>query len=154
VAVGNRALFEDLQIDLAPLASRADALARDGQTVALVAADGRAIGLVGVAAIAIFVMSGATPAALGLLADVSEGFEEDRSAIMGLYSVFLGVGQVIGAIVGGIAATWKGIDGLVVATAGLLVVGIVALLNLRNQEGAVLVGELEAGRGSRQAASM
>jgi Cu+-exporting ATPase len=48
VAVGNRALFEELQIDVAPLASRAEELARDGQTVALVAADGRAIGLVGV----------------------------------------------------------------------------------------------------------
>ncbi len=70
--------------------------------------------------IALFVLSGATPAALGLLADVSEGFEEDRSAIMGLYSVFLGVGQVIGAAIGGVAASWKGIDGLLVATGGLL----------------------------------
>ena len=96
------------------------------------------VALGGVAVVGLFVMSGATPAALGLLADVSEGFEEDRSAIMGLYSVFLGVGQVIGAIVGGLAATWKGIDGLVVATAALLVVGSVALLNLRNHEGAIL----------------
>jgi MFS family permease len=87
-----------------------------------------------IAVVALFVMSGATPAALGLLADVSEGFEQDRSAIMGLYSVFLGVGQVIGAILGGIAATWKGIDGLIVATVGLLVVGIGALLNLRAHE--------------------
>ncbi len=92
-------------------------------------------GLVAVAIGALFVMSGATPAALGLLADVSEGFEADRSAIMGLYSVFLGVGQVIGAVVGGIAASWKGIDGLIVATVGLLVVGTAALLNLRAQEG-------------------
>ena len=96
------------------------------------------IALGAVAVVGLFVMSGATPAALGLLADVSEGFEEDRSAIMGLYSVFLGVGQVIGAIVGGLAATWKGIDGLVVATAGLLVVGSVALLNLRSHERAIL----------------
>jgi MFS family permease len=96
------------------------------------------LALVGVAVVAIFFMSGATPAALGLLADVSEGFEEDRSAIMGLYSVFLGLGQVIGAVVGGIAATWKGIDGLVVATGCLLVVGLVALLNLRAQEGELL----------------
>jgi predicted MFS family arabinose efflux permease len=86
----------------------------------------------------LFVMSGATPAALGLLADVSEGFEEDRSAIMGLYSVFLGIGQVLGAILGGLAASWKGIDGLIVATAGLLVIGIIALLNLRRHEGAVV----------------
>jgi MFS family permease len=96
------------------------------------------LGLGGVGVVALFVMSGATPAALGLLADVSEGFEEDRSAIMGLYSVFLGLGQVLGALVGGLASTWNGIDGLIVATAALLVVGVGALVNLRNHEGAIL----------------
>jgi predicted MFS family arabinose efflux permease len=89
---------------------------------------------------ALFMLSGATPAALGLLADVSEGFHEDRSAIMGLYSVFLGLGQVLGALVGGIAASWKGIDGLIVATGVLLAIGMVALLNLRAQEAAGLLG--------------
>ena len=93
-----------------------------------------------VAVVALFVMSGATPAALGLLADVSEGFEEDRSALMGLYSVFLGLGQVIAAVIGGIAASWKGIDGLVVATVGLLAVGTAALLNLRKNESGMLDG--------------
>jgi predicted MFS family arabinose efflux permease len=58
---------------------------------------------------------------------------------MGLYSVFLGIGQVLGAILGGLAASWKGIDGLIVATAGLLVIGIIALLNLRHHEGAVVL---------------
>jgi predicted MFS family arabinose efflux permease len=53
---------------------------------------------------------------------------------MGLYSVFLGLGQVIGAVLGGIAATWRGIDGLVVATAVLLAIGIAALLRLRSDE--------------------
>jgi predicted MFS family arabinose efflux permease len=66
---------------------------------------------------------------------------------MGLYSVFLGIGQVIGAIVGGIAASWKGIDGLVVATVGLLVIGMAALLNLRAQEGQFVVAAL-SGQGS------
>jgi MFS family permease len=93
-----------------------------------------------VAVVALFLMSGATPAALGLLADVSEGFEDDRSALMGLYSVFLGLGQVMGAVIGGVAASWKGIDGLVVATVGLLAVGIAALLNLRGHEAEMLDG--------------
>ena len=105
---------------------------------------GMLAGLGAVALVSLFVMSGATPAALGLLADVSEGFEEDRSAIMGLYSVFLGIGQVLGAILGGLAASWKGIDGLIVATVGLLVIGIIALVNLRGHEGTVVPGVVSA----------
>jgi len=103
------------------------------------------IALIGVAVGALFVMSGATPAALGLLADVSEGFEEDRSAIMGLYSVFLGLGQVLGAVLGGIFATWRGIDGLLMATAILLVIGLAALMNLRRHDVPGLRGDAKNG---------
>jgi MFS family permease len=97
------------------------------------------VALIVVGVVALFVMSGATPAALGLLADVSEGFEEDRSAIMGLYSVFLGLGQVLGAVLGGLFASWRGIDGLLVATAILLAVGIATLVNLRRNDVAGLL---------------
>ena len=48
------------------------------------------------AAVGLFVLAGATPAALGLLADISERFPADRGAIMGLYSVFLAIGQIAG----------------------------------------------------------
>ena len=37
----------------------------------------------------------------GLLADISERFPSDRGAIMGLYGVFLAVGQITGALIGG-----------------------------------------------------
>ncbi len=79
----------------------------------------------------LFVLAGATPAALGLLADISESFPADRGAIMGLYSVFLAVGQIIGALLGGEAATLRGIDGLFVATLILLAVALVPLFHLR-----------------------
>lgn len=90
-------------------------------------------GLIG-AGLGLFVLAGATPAALGLLADISERFPADRGAIMGLYSVFLAVGQIIGALIGGVAADLRGIDGMLLATAGLLVVALLPLSRLREQE--------------------
>jgi Cu+-exporting ATPase len=49
VALGNLKLFEELDIGAGELAAHADALRGDGQTVMLVAIDGRAAGLLGVA---------------------------------------------------------------------------------------------------------
>ncbi len=89
---------------------------------------------VAAAGFGLFVLAGATPAALGLLADVSERFPADRGAIMGLYSVFLAIGQIIGSIIGGFAAEWRGIDGMLIATLVLLIVAILPLSRLRAQE--------------------
>ncbi|HSO28847.1 MAG TPA: MFS transporter [Candidatus Sulfomarinibacteraceae bacterium] len=94
--------------------------------------------IVGVAALVfaagLFVLAGATPAAVGLLADVSERFPGDRGAIMGLYSVFLAVGQIGGSLIGGIVADLRGMDGLLLATGALLVVALVPLSRLRGME--------------------
>ena len=49
VAVGNAELFHDVSVDPAPLRDQAEALRKEGQTVMLVAVDGKAAGLVGVA---------------------------------------------------------------------------------------------------------
>jgi Cu+-exporting ATPase len=49
VALGNVRLFDDLSIDAGPLRERAEALRREGQTAMLVAVDGRAAGILGVA---------------------------------------------------------------------------------------------------------
>ncbi len=87
-----------------------------------------------VAAIGLFVLAGATPAALGLLADMSERFPSDRGAIMGLYSVFLALGQITGSLIGGVAADWRGIDGMFIATLILLGIAVVPLAQLRTQE--------------------
>ena len=85
-------------------------------------------------AIGLFVLAGATPAALGLLADVSEAFPNDRGAIMGLYSVFLALGQIAGSLIGGAAAQARGIDGLLIATLVLLGIALVPLGRLRTYE--------------------
>jgi Cu+-exporting ATPase len=49
IAVGNAELFSDLSIDPGPLLDRAEELRKQGQTVMLVAVDGKAAGIVGVA---------------------------------------------------------------------------------------------------------
>jgi MFS family permease len=89
----------------------------------------------------LFTLAGATPAALGLLADISERFPTDRGAIMGLYSVFLAIGQIVGALIGGVAADWRGIDGMLLATLLLLGVALVPLRRLRRQEHEIDAGE-------------
>ena len=110
--------------------------------VAAVAVINHSLGLSPVVAVAaavvvvagLFVLAGATPAALGMLADISEAFPADRGAIMGLYSVFLALGQIIGSILGGIAAEWRGIDGILIATMLALVIALVPLGRLRTVE--------------------
>jgi MFS family permease len=92
------------------------------------------VGLVALATAGLFVLAGATPAALGMLADISETHPADRGAIMGLYSVFLGLGQIIGSVVSGAAADWLGVDGLLLASIGLLVVALLPLAALRSSE--------------------
>jgi DHA1 family multidrug resistance protein-like MFS transporter len=87
-----------------------------------------------VAAFGLFVLAGATPAALGLLADMSERFPSDRGAIMGLYSVFLAIGQITGSLLGGIAADLRGIDGMLLGTALMLGVALIPLARLARDE--------------------
>ena len=87
-----------------------------------------------VGAAGLFVLAGATPAALGMLADISEEHPDDRGAVMGLYSVFLALGQITGSLVGGGAAEWLGVDGLLLASAGMLAVALVPLRSLQSSE--------------------
>ncbi|HYN68983.1 MAG TPA: MFS transporter, partial [Candidatus Eisenbacteria bacterium] len=74
------------------------------------------------------------PAAIGLLADVTEAYPDDRGAIMGLYSVFLGLGQIIGSLIAGFAANAFGLDGVLVASLVLLGIAVVPLGSLRRYE--------------------
>jgi MFS family permease len=84
--------------------------------------------------ISVVVLSAFTPAALTYLADVTESKTEDRGSIMGLYSVFLGVGQLIGTTSGGLFAGWAGVDGLILLSGIFGVITAFTLLALRKQE--------------------
>jgi MFS family permease len=77
--------------------------------------------------IGVILLSGFTPAALTYLADVTESYAQDRGSIMGLYSVFLGVGQLLGATTGGYFAERKGIDGLLLLS---VIFGAITVLSL------------------------
>ncbi len=92
--------------------------------------------LIGLPAIAggLFVLAGATPAALGLLADISEAYPDDRGAIMGLYSVFLAIGQIAGSLIGGVASDAFSFDGILLATLVLMAVAMIPLFRLRSFE--------------------
>ncbi len=84
--------------------------------------------------ISVVTLSAFTPAALIYLADVTESKTQDRGSIMGLYSVFLGVGQLIGTVTGGLFAGWAGIDGLVLLSSILGLITLWTLIILRKQE--------------------
>jgi len=79
----------------------------------------------------VVLLSGFTPAALTYLADVTESYAEDRGSIMGLYSVFLGVGQLLGAMTGGYFAEQHGIDGLLWLSGVFGIITLMSLLLLR-----------------------
>jgi MFS family permease len=85
-------------------------------------------------AVGLFVLAGATPAAIGLLADMTEAYPDDRGAIMGLYSVFLGIGQIVGNLIGGVAGDVRGLDGIFAASFVLLTIALVPLARLRRYE--------------------
>jgi len=84
--------------------------------------------------VSIMVQSGFTPAALAHLADITETRTSDRGAIMGLYSVFLGLGQFLGTSIGGIFVDWRGADGMVLITGLFGVLAAVLILRLRKAE--------------------
>ncbi len=84
--------------------------------------------------VGVFAESSFAPAALAYLADVSEDAAGDRGLLMGLYSVFLGLGQLLGNGLGGVFAQFRGFDGLIYLTALLAFVALISLLMLFRKE--------------------
>jgi MFS family permease len=74
-----------------------------------------------------FLEAGFTPAALTHLSDISAEFRENRGLIMGVYSVVVGAGYLLGNVLGGVFAEWLLFDGLAILTIGLAVVALVSI---------------------------
>ena len=90
--------------------------------------------LVGLVAIGIFVESGFTPAALAYLAEIAEERAEDRGSVMGVYSVLLSVGQLLGGALAAPFAERMGINGLILLTGLLCLVALFTVMLLGQSE--------------------
>jgi MFS family permease len=82
----------------------------------------------------VFAETSFAPAALAYLADLSEEVARDRGLLMGLYSVFLGLGQLLGNGLGGFFAHLWGFDGLIYLTILLTSIALICLLILFRHE--------------------
>jgi len=90
--------------------------------------------LLGLVILGVFLESGFTPAALTYLAEIAEEQAEDRGSVMGMYSVLLSVGQLVGAGVAGPFAAAAGFNGLIVLTGLLTTIALCTVLLLGGAE--------------------
>jgi MFS family permease len=84
--------------------------------------------------IGVFVESGFTPAALAYLAEIAEEHAEDRGSVMGVYSVLLSIGQLLGGALAAPFAEHLGINGLILLSAILCLVALITVLMLGQAE--------------------
>ncbi len=86
--------------------------------------------------VGVLLLSGFTPAALTQLGALSETLPGKRGAVMGLYSVVLGIGQLLGACIGGMFVDLDGFYGLMIFSLllGLLSLGSVLYMRAHGQD--------------------
>jgi MFS family permease len=86
-----------------------------------------------IAIILVMVEAGFTPAAFAHLAELTVPVDASRGAALGLYSVLLGAGQLVGNLLGGLfSARWQ-MDGVLGLTAILAVVSLVGAMRMGTQ---------------------
>ena len=79
----------------------------------------------------VLLLSGFTPASLTHLATISELLPGKRGAVMGLYSVVMGIGQLIGASLGGLYVDLGGFYGLMGFSVALGLISLGSVLYIR-----------------------
>ena len=82
----------------------------------------------------VFILSGFTPAALAYLAEIAEERAEDRGSVMGVYSVLLSIGQLLGGALAAPFAERMGINGLILLTGLLCLVALFTVMLLGQSE--------------------
>ncbi len=82
--------------------------------------------------IGVVMQSGFTPASLTHLASISETLPGKRGAVMGLYSVLLGVGQLMGTWIGGVFVDLGGFYGLMGYSLALMFVSLGSVVYMRS----------------------
>ncbi|MBV9546162.1 MAG: MFS transporter [Chloroflexi bacterium] len=90
--------------------------------------------LIGLVLLGIFVESGFTPAALAYLAEIAEERAEDRGSVMGIYSVLLAIGQLLGGALAWPFADRLGVNGLIVLTGLLCLIALFTVMLLGHSE--------------------
>ncbi len=81
----------------------------------------------------ILLLSGFTPVALTQMSALSETLPYQRGAVMGLYSVVLATGQLLGTVVGGIWVDLAGFYGLMAFSTMMGLISLVSVLYVRRQ---------------------
>ena len=79
----------------------------------------------------VLLLSGFTPASLNHLAAIAELLPGKRGAVMGLYSVVMGVGQLVGALLGGLCVDAWGFYGLMIFSVAMGLVSLGSVLYMR-----------------------
>ncbi len=83
------------------------------------------------AALSVLVMSGFTPAALAFLADIADQ-SAGRGSTMGIYTVLYGLGNGIGAALGGFSGHLLAVNGLILVTLLLVLISMIDLILIKD----------------------
>jgi MFS family permease len=90
-------------------------------------------GLLALIVIGVILLSGFTPVSLTQMAAIAETQPGKRGAVMGLYSLVMGIGQLLGATVGGVAVDMGGFYGLMVFSVALGLLSLGSVVYMRGQ---------------------
>lgn len=89
------------------------------------------IELLGATMLGLFLLSAFTPVALSQMSAIAETIPGKRGAVMGLYSVVLGLGQALGQGIGSCFVDGMGFYGLMLFSSIMLIVSLVSVLYMR-----------------------